>query len=70
MPRAADEIHSIAATIRGRSRIFAGNDDLKRHLADGAVAGISILQFSTHAAVDLEDPRRSRILFTPEPGNI
>jgi CHAT domain-containing protein len=41
---------------------------LKSWLAGGKAAGVPLLHFSTHAAVDGMDPNRSRILFTPERG--
>jgi len=69
LPGAAREAHDAAREIPGRSVVDLGPDDLKRYLTGGAAAGVPVLHFSTHAAVDLLDPNRSRILFTPEKGS-
>ena len=68
LPGAAREAHDAARAIPGRAVVDLGADDLKRYLIAGAAAGVPVLHFSTHAAVDLLDPNRSRILFTPEKG--
>jgi len=68
LPGAAREAHDAARAIPGRAVVDLGADDLKRYLTEGVAAGVPVLHFSTHAAVDLLDPNRSRILFTPEKG--
>jgi tetratricopeptide (TPR) repeat protein len=68
LPGAAREAHDAAREIPGRATVDLGADDLKRYLTAGAASGVPVLHFSTHAAVDLLDPNRSRILFTPEKG--
>ena len=62
------ELRSIGAALPGVTEIHAGEDDRKRYLLDGGAAGVPLVHFSTHAAIDLADPNRSRILFTPEAG--
>jgi tetratricopeptide (TPR) repeat protein len=69
LPGAAREAHDAAREIPGRTVVDLGADDLKRYLTAGAATGVPVLHFSTHAAVDLLDPNRSRILFTPEKGS-
>lgn len=36
---------------------------------DSATAGSRVLHFATHAAIDMSDSRRSRMIFSAEPGN-
>jgi CHAT domain-containing protein len=69
LPDAARELHAIAAELPGRSQIYAGSGDLKALLTAGRATAVPLLHFSTHATVDPADPNRSRMLFTPEPGN-
>jgi tetratricopeptide (TPR) repeat protein len=68
LPESARELNYIAREVSGRSRLHLGGDNLKRYLAEAAVAA-PLLHFGTHAAVDFVDPSRSRILFTGEPGS-
>jgi CHAT domain-containing protein/tetratricopeptide (TPR) repeat protein len=67
LPASAREVSSAAREISGRTELHVGADNLKRYLAGGST--VPILHFSTHAAVDLLDPNRSRILFTAEKEN-
>ena len=68
LPDSARELQSIRRVLPGSTEIHAGNDDLKRYLFNGGLAGVPMLHFSTHASIDFTDPNLSRILFTPEPG--
>jgi CHAT domain-containing protein len=68
LPESARELSYIAREVSGRSRLYLAGDDLKRHLVEPA--GLApLLHFGTHAAVDLADPTRSRILFSGEHGS-
>ncbi|HLK65798.1 MAG TPA: CHAT domain-containing tetratricopeptide repeat protein [Bryobacteraceae bacterium] len=69
LPESARELRGIADALPGRTVIYAGTADQKRYLFAGTAAGARILHFATHAVADSADPNRSRILFTPEPGN-
>jgi tetratricopeptide (TPR) repeat protein len=69
LPGAGVEARYAARELPGRAVTDLGADDLKRYLTAGAAAGVPVLHFSTHAAVDLLDPNRSRILFTAEKGS-
>jgi CHAT domain-containing protein len=66
LPDSARELRSIAHILPGVVQIHAGEDDSKRYLLNGALNGVPLLHFSTHAAIDFTDPNRSRILFTPD----
>ncbi len=68
LPDSARELRSISHTLPGVAEMHAGEDDRKRYLMNASLAGAPLLHFSTHAAIDFTDPNRSRILFTPEPG--
>ena len=69
LPKSAEEVHSIARMVRGRSELYVGPNALKKHLLAGKAKAVPLLHFSTHAAVDGDDPERSRILFSPEGGH-
>ena len=68
LPDSAGELRAISHALPGVAEIHAGEDDRKRYLFNSGAAGVPLLHFSTHAAIDLTDPNRSRILFTPESG--
>jgi CHAT domain-containing protein len=68
LPESVRELRSISLALGGRTRLFAGKDNLKRHLFEKNVDETPLLHFSTHAVADTMDPNRSRILFTSEPG--
>lgn len=69
LPDSARELRSVATALRGRAEIHSGPGDLKRYLAGRRTSTAPLLHISSHAAVDLVDPNRSRILFTPEAGS-
>ena len=64
LPRSVDELRAIAGELSGRSRVFLGADATRRRLEQIPLAGVSLLHFSTHAAADSEDPRRTRMLLS------
>jgi tetratricopeptide (TPR) repeat protein len=63
---AADEIRSIADLLPGRSEIHLGSEARKRTLLSSKLDGVSLLHFSTHAVVDVDNPDRSRILMASD----
>ena len=62
------EARAAAEALPGSERMFVGAANLKRHIFDAEVGQARVLHFATHAAIDTNDSRRSRMLFTPEPG--
>ncbi|HSM85332.1 MAG TPA: CHAT domain-containing protein, partial [Candidatus Limnocylindrales bacterium] len=69
LPSSGDEIRGIAAMSSGRTRLFLGASDRKRYFFQSARTGASLLHVSTHAIADMDNPERSRLLFSPdEPG--
>jgi len=60
------EVQQIARVTGGRSEIHLGADDLKKYLMQGNAKGVPLLHLSTHANADLDNPERSRILFSSE----
>jgi tetratricopeptide (TPR) repeat protein len=68
LPDSARELQSIRRVLPGAGKIHSGEDNLKRYLFNGGLAGVPMLHFSTHASIDFTDPNLSRILFTPEQG--
>jgi CHAT domain-containing protein len=69
LPASGEEIRGIARLSAGRAKLFLGPDDRKRNFFDSAHSGAALLHVSTHAVADMDDPERSRLLFSPdEPG--
>ncbi len=66
LPASAEEARAIARTCPGRAQLFLGNANLKRHLVEGAAAGVPLLHLATHAVADMASAERSRILFSPD----
>jgi CHAT domain-containing protein len=66
LPGAAREAEYVSREIPGRSNAHIGAGDLKKRLTSASANTVPVLHFSTHAAIDLLDPNRSRILFTAE----
>jgi CHAT domain-containing protein len=63
---AADEIHTIANLLPGRSEIYLGSAARKRDLLSRRLEGVSFLHISTHTLVDPDNPDRSRILMASD----
>jgi CHAT domain-containing protein len=69
LPASGEEIRSIARMSAGRTQLFLGPDDRKHSFFASARSGAALLHVSTHAVADMDDPERSRLLFSPdEPG--
>jgi CHAT domain-containing protein/tetratricopeptide (TPR) repeat protein len=69
LPASGQEIRGIARLSAGRSKLFLGADDRKQTFFTSAHSGAALLHVSTHAVADMDDPERSRLLFSPdEPG--
>lgn len=69
LPSSRDEIRSIAAMSAGRARLYLSEADQKKKFFDSARSGAPLLHVSTHAIADMDNPERSRLLFSPdEPG--
>jgi CHAT domain-containing protein len=69
LPASGEEIRGIARMSAGRIRLFLGQDDRKSSFFESAHSGAALLHVSTHAVADIDDPERSRLLFSPdEPG--
>ncbi len=66
LPSSAEEVRAIARASSGRSEIHLAGDDLKKYLLQGKAQGVPILHLSTHATADIDNPERSRILFSSE----
>ncbi len=66
LPTSAGEVQAIARFGPGRSEVHLGADDLKKYLLSGNAKGVPLLHLSTHATADLDNPERSRILFSSE----
>ncbi len=69
LPAAGEEIRGIARMSAGRTKLFLGADDRKPTFFASTHSGAALLHVSTHAVADMDDPERSRLLFSPdEPG--
>jgi CHAT domain-containing protein len=66
LPASGEEIRAIARMTAGRTRLFLGPEDQKHSFFDSARSGAALLHVSTHAVADMDDPERSRLLFSPE----
>ena len=69
LPSSRDEIRGIAAMSAGRTKLYLGQSDTKASFFVSARTGAPLLHVSTHAIADMDNPERSRLLFSPdEPG--
>ncbi|MCU1254050.1 MAG: Tetratricopeptide 2 repeat protein, partial [Candidatus Angelobacter sp.] len=69
LPASGEEIRGIARMSGGRTKLFLGQEDRKQTFFDSAHSGAALMHVSTHAVADMDDPERSRLLFSPdEPG--
>lgn len=66
LPASGDEIRGIARLSAGRTKLFLGADDRKQTFFASAHSGAALLHVSTHAVADMDDPERSRLLFSPD----
>jgi CHAT domain-containing protein len=66
LPASREEIGGIARLIAGRARLYLGLSDKKPLFFDSARSGAALLHVSTHAIADMDNPERSRLLFSPD----
>jgi CHAT domain-containing protein/tetratricopeptide (TPR) repeat protein len=66
LPASGEEIRGIARLSAGRTKLFLGPDDRKQTFFASAHSGAALLHVSTHAVADMDDPERSRLLFSPD----
>ncbi len=66
LPASGEEIRIIAKMSAGKTRLFLGADDRKLSFFESARSGAALLHVSTHAVADMDDPERSRLLFSPD----
>jgi CHAT domain-containing protein len=66
LPASGEEIRMIAKMSAGKTRLFLGADDRKLSFFESARSGAALLHVSTHAVADMDDPERSRLLFSPD----
>lgn len=64
LPHAAEEIRAISSIVHGRADQHLGADARKTY-----IRSTPLLHLSTHAAADMQDPERSRILFASNDGS-
>ncbi len=66
LPASGEEIRMIAKMSAGKTHLFLGSKDRKDSFFESARSGASLLHVSTHAVADMDDPERSRLLFSPD----
>jgi len=66
LPASGEEIRMIAKMSAGKTHLFLGREDRKHSFFESARSGASLLHVSTHAVADMDDPERSRLLFSPD----
>lgn len=66
LPASGEEIRGIARMSAGRTKLFLGADDRKPTFFASTHSGAALLHVSTHAVADMDDPERSRLLFSPD----
>lgn len=62
----AEEIQQIARMSTGRTKTFLGSADRKQSFFEAIYPNPALLHFSTHATADMDNPERSRLLFSPD----
>jgi len=66
LPGSGEELRMIAKMSAGKTRLFLGPQDRKDSFFQSAHSGEALLHVSTHAVADMDDPERSRLLFSPD----
>jgi len=66
LPGSGVEIRSIAALVPGRAKLFLAQKDRVSSFFDSAGSRADLLHVSTHAIADMDNPERSRLLFSPD----
>jgi CHAT domain-containing protein len=62
----AEEIQQIARMSAGRTQIFLGPADRKQNFFNATHTSPVLMHVSTHAIADMDNPERSRLLFSPD----
>jgi len=62
----AEEIQEIARMSAGRTEVFLGPADRKQNFLDAIQRNPFLVHVSTHAVADMDNPERSRLLFSSE----
>jgi CHAT domain-containing protein len=65
LPYSSEEMRAIAKLCPGRTELHLGPAALKQSFLDATGKYPPLLHISTHAAVDADNPDRSRLLFSP-----
>jgi tetratricopeptide (TPR) repeat protein len=66
LPSSGEEIRTIAGMSSGRTLLYLSAADRKAAFFMSARSGASLLHVSTHAVADMDNPERSRLLFSPD----
>jgi len=66
LPSSREEIRSIASMSAGRTLLYLSLADQKTRFFQSARSGAPLLHVSTHAIADMDNPERSRLLFSPD----
>ncbi len=66
LPGSEIEIGEISKMSAGKRRIYTGAADRKNNFLEALHPGAALLHISTHAVADMDNPERSRLLFSPE----
>ncbi|MCC6537199.1 MAG: CHAT domain-containing protein [Bryobacterales bacterium] len=65
---APEEARAVARLLPGAGELHVGEDNRKQWLLQPRRVPPAVLHFATHAVVDQEDSRRSRLIFSPAAG--
>ncbi len=66
LPGSAVEIDEISRMSAGKRKIYTGPADRKESFVEALHPGAALLHISTHAVADMDNPERSRLLFSPD----
>jgi CHAT domain-containing protein len=66
LPGSEVEIREISKMSAGKRRIYTGAADRKNSFIEALHPGAALLHISTHAVADMDNPERSRLLFSPD----
>ena len=66
LPNSGEEIRGIAGMSAGRARLYLQASDRKPEFVQYSGSRASLLHVSTHAIADMDNPERSRLLFSPD----
>ena len=66
LPSSGEEIRGIASMSAGRARLYLRDSDRKPDFTQYSGSRAALLHVSTHAIADMDNPERSRLLFSPD----